>query len=401
MSSQLASRLDVPYGTRPSSPRPERPIVPALDGLRACAILLVLLTDLWTYPSGHTTLNLIAATGWSGVDLFFVLSGFLITGILWDTRDDGRYYRNFLARRALRIVPLYYLVLFVAFVALPLREATPELLRAREDWWLYATFLGNIPLAAGRGGQLFLIDILWSVSVEVQFYLIWPWVVRKLTAPRLVTLCATLLVATLLLRTVARVALDVDTRWLYMLPIYRADAFAAGALVAMLTRTQLVHPATLRRIALGLVAVLVPVIVTLVLRDRFHRFSVLADTVGYSLLALLAAAAVVLALEPGRVSRALLTTRPMRHIGQVSYGLYLYHLLGLMIGGMLLARVTGLSFDAEAGLAPAVLQLVVISLGTLVVAGLSHRVVEQPILRLKRHFAPSQDEPALAIQPVA
>ena len=102
--------------------RPQAGFIPALDGLRGIAIILVMLHHFTYY---RPTAGIDALIGnvvffvWTGVDLFFVLSGFLITGILLDTRDSERYFTTFYARRTLRIFPLYYLVLFLAFVVLP------------------------------------------------------------------------------------------------------------------------------------------------------------------------------------------------------------------------------------------------------------------------------------------
>jgi len=374
-----------------------RLVFPALDGLRGVAILLVLMTLLWSYPAGHTTLNLLAAVGWCGVDLFFVLSGFLITGILWDTREDPRYWRNFLGRRVLRIFPLYYLLLLFVFVVLPVAGASAELLRVREDWWLYALYLGNVALAMS-GWQLFLLDITWSLSVEEQFYLVWPWVVRTLTAEALIVLCAALLVVTPAARFVARHVFDLNGRWLLMLPLFRADAFAMGALLAMLRRVPLVSPARVRRIALGVLAVLGPFIMVRVVRGEFLRNTPFVDTIGFSLLALVMGAAVALAIEPGRLGRLLFTNRPLRYVGTVSYGLYLAHPIALMVGGTVLARAFGRPIDTDAGLGAAVVQLVVVSLVALAAAGLSYRYVESPILALKRHFAPTHEAAARVVK---
>ena len=124
--------------TRPS----QAGFIPALDGLRGIAIILVMLHH-FTFSAPRLTdyvPNLIDARigeviffFWTGVDLFFVLSGFLITGILLDTRGTKRYFTNFYARRILRIFPLYYLVLFLAFVVLPMFPAVDAVLDPQEE----------------------------------------------------------------------------------------------------------------------------------------------------------------------------------------------------------------------------------------------------------------------------
>ena len=117
-------------------------IIPALDGLRGIAIILVMLhhfTDARPTATSYLTTLIDPRIGsvvfffWTGVDLFFVLSGFLITGILLDSRDGERYFTNFYARRVLRIFPLYYLVLFLAFVVLPMFPALDAVLDPQDE----------------------------------------------------------------------------------------------------------------------------------------------------------------------------------------------------------------------------------------------------------------------------
>src|SRR2546425_904777 len=170
--------------------------VPVLDGLRGLAIILVFLAHAIREPlqpgtaSIDVALRAIAYTGWIGVDLFFVLSGFLISGILLDTRGQPRWWPNFIVRRALRIFPLYYGALTVLFVFLPwlVRWSNPDFvtLQANQRW--YWTYTVNLlaALTDGRGTPLYT-SHLWSLSIEEQFYLIWPffvWVCRPRTLLR-------------------------------------------------------------------------------------------------------------------------------------------------------------------------------------------------------------------------
>src|SRR5208283_4108981 len=114
-----------------------------LDAVRGLAVLLVLLHHTDIYPSLH--LHLISDNGWMGADLFFVLSGFLITGVLLDTKQSAGYFTNFYARRCLRIWPLYYSVLFFMFVVIPfLRPSLGAAVVARSSpWWAFPLFLQN------------------------------------------------------------------------------------------------------------------------------------------------------------------------------------------------------------------------------------------------------------------
>src|SRR5580700_11689422 len=117
--------------------------IPQLDALRGLAVLLVLLHNTNIYPSWH--LGFISDNGWMGVDLFFVLSGFLITGILLDTKQSAEYFKNFYARRCLRIWPLYYSLIFFMFVVV--RFLNPSefhtVVQTSSPWWAFPLFLQN------------------------------------------------------------------------------------------------------------------------------------------------------------------------------------------------------------------------------------------------------------------
>src|SRR5215469_16350920 len=172
--------------------------MPQLDALRGLAVIAVLIhntgRDLYT---GFLTRN-----GWMGVDLFFVLSGFLITGILLDTKNSDGYFRNFYARRCLRIWPLYYCTLFFMFVVVPLVRPSEahQIFEPRSmPWWSYFVYLQNflVPSITRATG---LLGVTWSLAVEEQFYLVWPLVVRFLTETQLRRLSITLICCSPVLR---------------------------------------------------------------------------------------------------------------------------------------------------------------------------------------------------------
>jgi len=346
--------------------------VPQLDGLRAIAVLLVLLTHFWTYPADFTITNRFAAAGWIGVDLFFVLSGFLITGILWDTRGKAGYYRNFFARRSLRIFPPYYLLLVLVFVVLPLVATLPPQLQS--DSWLYFLYLGNFALAAG-GWQLFLIDITWSLSIEEQFYLVWPWLVRAFSLQRMIGICLALIVLAPLLRTL----LWNEDRWmwLHMLTPLRADSFAVGALAALSLRQGWRIPAL--RVFTGGALLLTALIAS----GSFARDSMIAGTIGYSLTALTAGAGLLAAMKSRWLNFA-----PLRYVGKVSYGVYLYHPICLMVMSSVLAKF----MPKATPLVGSMVQLLATSLLAVGVASLSYFLMEVRFLRLKKYF--EADAPA-------
>ena len=205
--------------------------VPALDGLRGLAVLLVVPHNVNTGAQGLArVVTFPAGAGWIGVQLFFVLSGFLITRNLLASRGSGNYYRSFFARRILRIFPLYFLFLFVALIVLPstgLEGAQYRHDRSHQIWlW---TFLVNWTLPFGPNVAGF--GQFWSLCVEEQFYAIWPTVVAK-WARRLLALCVALAAAALALRLIFLTAgLPLDTA--YTFTVSRMDAVALGALIAV------------------------------------------------------------------------------------------------------------------------------------------------------------------------
>ncbi len=176
--------------------------------------------------------------GWAGVDLFFVLSGFLITGILIDARGSERYFSSFYARRTLRIFPLYYLIAFLSLIVLPAFPFAYDLLvglgAPREQWpyWLYLT---NFAVAERERFIHGILDVTWSLAIEEQFYLAWAVVVWLCPTRLLGPLCAAIIVAVAGARiwALAAGATAIDV---YVLTLYRADGLATGALLAWAMR---------------------------------------------------------------------------------------------------------------------------------------------------------------------
>ena len=218
--------------------------IPALDGLRGIAILLVLAHH-FTYYGGFRPRLLVdklfylaTMAGWSGVDLFFVLSGFLITGILYDTKGTECYFRNFYIRRCLRIFPLYYGVLVLSFVVFPRvvisepSSASSQSLLADQSW--YWTYLINVKIALEGWPKVNFIAHFWSLAVEEQFYFVWPLLVFLWRRETLVKVCVACVVVALGLRIgFAFIGQDLPA---YVLLPSRMDALAIGGLLALLAR---------------------------------------------------------------------------------------------------------------------------------------------------------------------
>src|SRR5579863_9160491 len=210
--------------------------VRAYDGLRGIAIVLVLLRHLGEDLPARRLGGVVDAAlnaGWLGVDVFFVLSGFLITGILLDARGDEAqpsegYFLRFYARRALRIFPLYYL-----FLAVTIFIARPPM--PHGTWW-YWSYTSNVLIARhGWPEGLWETGHLWSLAVEEQFYLVWPAIIAWTPRRRLPVLCVAIIVGAI----AVRIALIHQGAALgaYVLTPARADTLAVGAALAIALRS--------------------------------------------------------------------------------------------------------------------------------------------------------------------
>jgi peptidoglycan/LPS O-acetylase OafA/YrhL len=227
-------------GAVPQGDRRLRGHMPALDGVRGLAILLVLALHFVanTTPTSATELRVfyVFAFGKFGVDLFFVLSGFLITGILIEAKGRRGYFRTFYMRRTLRIFPLYYgvcaFLFFVAPLIRPLRGPDLELLVREQGWvWAYAV---NIYTAIRGAFSLPYIDHLWSLAVEEHFYLFWPLIVWACSRRTLVGVSLGLAIVSMLARTAF--AGHMSDVGLYVLTPFRLDALCLGGFFAAYAR---------------------------------------------------------------------------------------------------------------------------------------------------------------------
>jgi peptidoglycan/LPS O-acetylase OafA/YrhL len=260
-------------------------------------------------------------TGWLGVDVFFVLSGFLITGILLDTRDRPDYWPQFLWRRVLRILPIY--VPFAVF-AMAVHAASRAEGVSVAPAWTFPVFLQNWWFGPGwfdARPETTLPS--WSLAVEEQFYLVWPWLVRARGPRRLGWLCIAIVAASPAIR--APIALALGPNAAYMWTICRLDALAIGALVAIAART----PGTPGLAALARAAPWAWVLVAAGSAvDLWHRDTPFGFTFGYTFIAGSAAALIAAGLRGGTVA-TWLSNPILRRFGEISYGLYLVHAIAL------------------------------------------------------------------------
>jgi len=341
-----------------------------------------MLYHLWDYRGAHwlgRAITIIAVQGWIGVDVFFVLSGFLITRILLAARSSPRYYASFYLRRSLRIFPLYYAVLALLTVVglaatmlgIPLRELTTDQL-ARI--WLNYLYLSNFALAF-LGSNKIPLDISWSLAVEEQFYLVYPFVVRRLTRAGLERWLLVASLAAIPLRWLSLRYFPGNHYGPYALPYCRMDALAVGGLAALLLERP--DPTAARRLGSAMLPLWVAAIAAVFI---WHRGELPLVTIGYTLTAT-ATAATILRLRLGdlRAVRALLRRPLLVAIGKVSYGLYLLHLFVRAA----LDRLPWFRLAMRDDLVIAFLRAAVMAGASFGVAWCSWLVFERPILRLK------------------
>ena len=233
--------------------------MPALDGLRGLAILSVFLyhyaggVELRPNSAWLRAMYSVTQFGWVGVDLFFVLSGFLITGILYDTQGESGYYSKFYARRSLRIFPIYYL--YIAIVAIVGGFVGIHWRAAQATFLLYVGFPCALVWPDIIPATSYIrITHLWSLCMEEQFYLVWPWLISALATPRrILRTCGLLIFVALALRSLIWVTGWLGPAWGYTFLPFRMDTLAVGAALAILVRGH--HRERLTKMAPAVLAV--------------------------------------------------------------------------------------------------------------------------------------------------
>ncbi|MGD0506362.1 MAG: acyltransferase [Terriglobales bacterium] len=350
--------------------------VPQLDGLRGIAVVAVLMGHLQPrFPALH--FESVAQYNFAGVDLFFVISGFLITGILLDSVGSAHYFRNFYVRRVLRIWPLYFALLAFVFVLLPLivPEERGRIFALCHPWQSYLVFAQNFFVRKFGIMPLF---VTWSLAVEEQFYLVWPLVILSL--PRRV-LPAFLISVALLLPVVRGLAQmgGASPETLYTCTIFRLDSICAGALLAVWVRSRRFSRIGSTRMLMGITAVgFVGCFITL---SWLWALPVCAN-LRYSAVAIFFFGLVGWALvtEPRSLFCRCLSASWLRYAGKICFGLYLLHTIVFDV-----LSPKRLSFLGN-GWAGSLAGLIINFAAAVLVASCSWRFFESPILGLKHRF---------------
>ncbi|HTU49331.1 MAG TPA: acyltransferase [Acidobacteriaceae bacterium] len=385
--------LPLPFKTKRRAPSgvAEPSHKPELDGIRGIALLAVMLS----HGGGRYILQTTFAAklfayamvpGWSGVELFFVLSGFLITGILLKSKTADNYFSSFYARRFLRIFPIYYLVLTAGLLAAMhvswWNAVLPAAGKTRLAYYFYAQnwpmfWPHHVFLKVNGFGHF------WSLAVEEQFYIVWPLVIWLLPENAILTLCTVGLVVALPLRVVMvhRFAYDFTAM---ALTTSRMDGLLVGVILAILLRRGQI-PLRWIYVCMGTGAGIIGFIAVFHHTELIETY-VYMPTIGITGFALLSGG--LLALSQHRVPplHYVLCARWLRTVGKYSYGMYIYHIPVYLICEHFLLTRFGVAFPMPLRWAlPYIGFLIAV---TFLVAKISYDLFESKILALKVRFRP-------------
>ena len=356
--------------------------IPALDGIRGAAAAAVFI---YHYGGGARSANpalrflgQVIHLGWAGVSLFFVLSGFLITGILLGGLERPGWWKTFYLRRTLRIFPLYYAALLGGVFLLLLLHVRGS---AISPVWPFFFYLQNIPglVRFEVMSPLLMLGHFWSLADEEQFYLIWPFLLAFASKRGQVRpLCLTVWLLSLLFR-IGVFSFHLNWQWAGYFIAGRAGEMAAGGfLAASLRDTQAVRNAVFRAARPVLAASCLGALAIILWTQQTGAGDPWFGTLGVALLSSLFAALIALSLRPGWTQRAC-SLSFLRWLGKISYGIYIYHLLLYPLFAWLTRRM----LPAATGDQYQVLLAAVATVGTLLAAWLSFATLESWFLRLK------------------
>jgi peptidoglycan/LPS O-acetylase OafA/YrhL len=363
---------------------PEWRHVAALDGLRGIAVIMVLFyhSAFISFEGKGIFISLIGhacRAGWVGVDLFFALSGFLITGILINTIDDPAYFRKFYLRRSLRIFPLYYGLFFLLLLLTPVlairwNGSLPYFLLYVQNYATYA----RLEIST-RFGMIHL-EHLWSLAIEEQFYLVWPFMVWLFRGrPSFLVIPLFILIACPIARIMA-LHYGLPAHVTYLWTPFRVDSLAWGAMAAMVQR----YAKAGLRARLPLIAVLSGLSVILLIAIYRHgvldQYDPLMIKAGYSAVGFTSFGTLLILLKAGSFPATLVSLSPLRWMGKFSYGIYVYHYIFNGYFGTLRAYTVNVTHFKVLGTLALVIQTFAVGIG---LAWLSYNLYEKHWLRLK------------------
>ncbi|SEM17012.1 Peptidoglycan/LPS O-acetylase OafA/YrhL, contains acyltransferase and SGNH-hydrolase domains [Chryseobacterium taichungense] len=341
-----------------------------LDGVRAIAALMVMVFHFFQSIEINTPtlsrLSKISIFGQTGVTLFFVLSGFLITRILIFTKSNTDYFKNFYLRRTLRIFPLYYLFLLIFYYAYPFIFKSEFIPIGQQIF--YYTYLQNFAITfnwATDGPGHF-----WSLAVEEQFYLFWPLVVYLFSNKNLYRIIVGIIAGSFILR----IIMLMHNYEVFYFTFTRFDSLAIGALLSLLEIRQIFNKRNANKFLLLTVGILAPTLVlwTFVTGEANN----IIQAIKYVLLSFTYFALIgyVLSINAGNFVNTILESKFFAYTGKISYGLYVYHPFAYMLSKRFMYTENW------------ILNMIIGFALTYILAALSYHLYESNFLKLKKYF---------------
>jgi len=294
--------------------------IPALDGVRGYAILMVIGYHYFAF-------NEWTKYGWMGVDFFFVLSGYLITCQLIKKADSPNYFSNFYRNRILRIWPLYYLFLVAFYITiyfLVSPATSGNFQYYKMNAWAFAIMAQNFLLMITGVPDQPHIAHLWSLAVEEQFYLIWPMLLFLLPKKNINLLIWVLLIPLVICVRCYQYLYSPGYYGIYFNTFCRFDSFLIGASVFFFSRNLKISQKVGYRITWILVAIIAAFI--LAKRGDYNRSSVFFETIGYTVIAVVPALIIFLIIfNKDKLTTNFFSWKPIVQLGKLSYGIYIIH----------------------------------------------------------------------------
>jgi len=353
---------------------------PALDGLRGVAILMVVFLHNFGFMNYFFF-------GWLGVDLFFVLSGFLITDILMNSLDKPHFLRNFYMKRILRIFPLFYLIVILCLFILPaIKSLHLDVHYYKENQLWFWTYLQNwLFIIKEPQGEKFLLHT-WSLAVEEQFYLVWPVIILLFRKPKvLLTIALIILVLTGVLRYIVWISKVEDLAYSSLYTFTRIDGLCIGSAVALLLR---INPGFLKKYTTLIVLLMAVINFGFYFINNHRSFTLpYLAFIGYTTFAVLFGLLVYEAVTgKSKIIKFLLENRPLKFFGKISYGLYVYHWPVFLICFPFVTEFVLNNMHISSRLA-ATTSSIIVTVATILLSVISYRYFEKPFLNLKKRYS--------------
>lgn len=366
-----------------------------LDSVRGIAVVLVIALHTFSRAAYFTenailkSITKMTSVGWIGVDIFFTLSGFLITTILLRTRKDRHYFKNFYARRVLRIVPIYLALIFgvIAFAPKLEEEFTahlptvlPVLFAFQQNWVI---IFWDFPLST-------YLAVTWSLAIEEQFYFIWPLVVRNFSNETLLKAGGGYILLSILVRAVGVTFFDHVARmsifdFFYFISFTRFEELLIGALLAILLMNDSLREKIRKYsvpVFLFFLSCFLAMVFTAPITSRPEHGYLPITVIGYTVIGLFTAGLIAaFATHPETaLIRRLFQNRLLEFFGKYSYSMYLFHmpLVLILTETFWRAKMRGAEIYA--------LLILLVFAGTTIIALLSWNLIEKHALSLKKYF---------------